>query len=103
MTLHLKDSDAPSTIGHWKMRNEKNRKLKDCNRGWGHATISHLGQIIDSQLMMYLVHLPGRADISCDMYDFAMLPGGSRITCMIYSRTCFLGWILAVQILYNIS
>ena len=41
------------------------------------------------------------------MYDLAhVVPGGSRtydITCMIYSRSCFLGGTSAVQILHDIS
>ena len=32
-----------------------------------------------------------------------MCPGGSRMICMIYGTTCFLGWICTTQILRNLS
>ena len=32
-----------------------------------------------------------------------VLSGGRRITCTIYSRTCFLVWICTIQIIHSLS
>lgn len=47
--------------------------------------------------------LSGRVDIFLICMVWRMLPGGSPMTCMIYSRTRFPGWICATQIMHDAS